>query len=151
MRMLKVDGCRLCARIGPIGSFVEELAILGPDLEAVAGKGESMSNNIVDSLAVLFRRCRRPRPLQFTVGFFGRLRECGSEPHSENQPAHRPNDPAHDPTPVVMRNSFRHAMQPLTFSKSTGRAATDCVNACTGPSIRAPRSCCDLAIRQRVV
>jgi len=75
--MLEVNGRRLCARLHPEGPLVEELAVLGPVLEAVVGKGEPMPNNIIGSVSVAFRLCCRPGPLQFLLGLFGRLRERG--------------------------------------------------------------------------
>src|SRR5262249_41540054 len=45
--MPEVNGRRLRARVQPDGSRVEGLAVLGPDLEAVAGKREPMSDHIL--------------------------------------------------------------------------------------------------------
>jgi hypothetical protein len=72
-------------------------------MEAAPGKGEPMSDHVVGCLAVAFRPCCYPGPLQFLLGFLGLLREGGHGPGPEEQPAHRPNHPAHDPSPVVMR------------------------------------------------
>jgi hypothetical protein len=47
--MLEVDGRWLRARVNTDGSRVEGLAVLGLDLEAVAGKGEPMSDNVIGS------------------------------------------------------------------------------------------------------
>src|SRR6185437_12142440 len=57
------------------GPRVERLAVLGQDLEAVAGKGEPMSDYIIGCFAVAFRFCCSPGPLQFLLGIVGRLRE----------------------------------------------------------------------------
>src|SRR5262245_34015577 len=70
-RMLEVNGRRLRARVLPDGSGVEELAVLGLDLEAVAGKGEPMSDIVIGCFAVAFRLCCRPAPLQILLGFLG--------------------------------------------------------------------------------
>src|SRR4051794_5008598 len=53
--MLEVNGRRLRPRVHPEGSLVEGLAVLGPDPEAVAGKGEPMSDHVIGCLAVAFR------------------------------------------------------------------------------------------------
>src|SRR5262249_25351155 len=74
---------------------------LGPDLEAVASKGEPMSDHILGDLAVALRLGRRPGPLQLLLGLVGRVREGGHE----DQPAHRPGHPAHNPCPGVMRKA----------------------------------------------
>jgi hypothetical protein len=94
--MLEVNGRRLRARLHPDGSRVEGLAVLGLDLEAVAGKGEPMSDNVIGCLAVAFRLCCRPGPLQFLLGFLVRLREGENEPGPEDQPAHRQGQPVHN-------------------------------------------------------
>jgi hypothetical protein len=52
--MLEVNGRRLRARVLPDGSGVEELAVLGLDLEAVAGKGEPMSAFVAVQLPCRF-------------------------------------------------------------------------------------------------
>jgi hypothetical protein len=93
--MLEVNDRRLRARVHPDSSRVEGLAVLGLDLEAVAGKGEPMSDNVIGCFAVAFRLCCSSSPLQFLLGFLGRLREGGNEPGPEDQPAHRRGQPVH--------------------------------------------------------
>jgi hypothetical protein len=54
--VLEVDCPRLRARVHPDGSRVEGLAVLGQDLQAVAGKGEPMSDYIIGCFAGAFIR-----------------------------------------------------------------------------------------------
>jgi hypothetical protein len=67
--MVEVNGRWLRARVHPDGSRVEGLAVFGLDLEAVAGKGEPISDNVIGCFAVAFRLCCSPAPLQFLLGF----------------------------------------------------------------------------------
>ena len=84
------------ARLHPDGSRVEGLAVSGLDLEAIAGKGEPMSDNVIGCFAVAFRLCCSPDPLQFLLGFLGRLREGENEPCPEDQPPHPRGQPVHN-------------------------------------------------------
>jgi hypothetical protein len=74
-RMLEVNGRRLLARVHTDGSRVQWLTVLGLDLEAVAGKGEPMSDNVIGCFAVAFRLCCNPRPFQLLQ----RLGQCAME------------------------------------------------------------------------
>jgi hypothetical protein len=82
--MLKVNGRRLRALVHPDGSGVEELAVLGLDLETIAGKGEPMSDHVIGCFAVAFRLYCRPGALQLLLGLLGRLREGEYETGPEN-------------------------------------------------------------------
>src|SRR5262245_1958640 len=73
--MLEVNGRQLRARAHTDGSRVEGLALLGLDLEAVPGKGESMSDDVIGCFAVAFRLCCNPGSLELLLGFFGRLHD----------------------------------------------------------------------------
>src|SRR5437764_2341017 len=97
--MLEVNGRWLRARVHTDGSRVERLAVLGLDLEAVAGKGEAMSDNVIGCFAVALRLCCSPGPLQLLLGLLGRLRE--NKPGPKNQPAHRRGQPLHYSSPAI--------------------------------------------------
>src|SRR5262245_15387047 len=99
--MVKVNGRWLHARVHPDASRVERLAVFGQDPEAVAVKGEPIPDNVIGYFAVAFRLCCSPGPLQFLLGFLGRLPEGGNEPGPENQPAQRRGQPVHNTSPFI--------------------------------------------------
>ena len=58
-----------------------------------------MSDDVIGRLAVAFRPCCSPGPLQLLLRLRGRLRE--SKPGPEDQPAHRRGQPVHASSPVM--------------------------------------------------
>ncbi len=52
--MREVQGRRLCAGTQLHGPGINQLAVLGPNLEAVPRHGEAMSNDIIGGLAIAF-------------------------------------------------------------------------------------------------
>src|SRR5215510_12343438 len=99
--MLEVKGRRLRARVHPDVSCVKGLAVFGLNPEAVSGKGELISDNIIRCFAVAFRFCCSPASLQILLGFLGRLREGENEAGAEDQQACRQNQPVHNISPVM--------------------------------------------------
>jgi hypothetical protein len=87
--VLEVDFPRPRARVHPDDSRVKGLAVLGQDLKAVAGKGEPMSDNVIGCIAVAFRFCCSPGPLQSLLGIVGWLREDENEPGPEDRKSRR--------------------------------------------------------------
>src|SRR5690242_17656268 len=67
-RVLEVNGRRLRVRANPEGPRVEDLAVLGPDLEAVAGKRQPMPDNVSGCFAVALGLRGSPGPLQVLRG-----------------------------------------------------------------------------------
>src|SRR5262245_33517376 len=120
--MLEVNGRRLRARVHLDGSRVEGLVVLGLNLKAVAGKGESMSDNVIGCFAVLFRFCCSPTPLQFLLGFLGGLREGESEPGPEDQQAHRRGQLVHATSPIYNEDGRRPSPD-LQASRRNGTTA----------------------------
>jgi hypothetical protein len=61
-----------------------------------------MSDNVIGCIAVAFRFCRSPGPLQFLLGIVGWLREGENEPGPEDQTsANRRDQPLHSASPLM--------------------------------------------------
>ena len=71
-----------------------------------------MSDNVIGGLAVAFRLCCCPGPLQSLPRFLGRLREGGNERGTEDQPAHRRGQPVHHVSSVMRREGAPVFLRP---------------------------------------